>query len=82
MAHRILKEPFIPVCPRCGCTEARLLEYHFGASWVAECAGCGFGKVDGDDSETAKARLKGKYLEEEQRRFEFETENNLVRVKR
>ena len=49
-------------CPRCGCEQARICVYHFGATYTAECADCEFGKCTGDDEETAMARLYGNFL--------------------
>lgn len=63
MAHRIWTKKIEKLCPRCGCDEARLAIYHFGATTTAECAHCSFGKVSGDSEEMAMARLLGSYYE-------------------
>ena len=63
MAHQIYKKEMQRPCPRCGCKEARLATYHFGATYSAECADCAFGNITGDNEDMAMARLHGQCLE-------------------
>ena len=67
MAHQIWEVDFEESCPRCESNKVRLATYHFGNTFIAECAGCGFGQIAGDNQITATSRLKGQYLERRQR---------------
>lgn len=62
MAHTIYLTPSKSPCPRCGAQTARLSTFHFGATFEAECAGCGFGRAVGESHDMAVARLHGNYL--------------------
>ena len=62
MAHQIWEESFIE-CPRCHNKKVRMSTYHFGHTFMAECASCSFGKITGDNSAMALSRLRGNYLE-------------------
>ena len=63
MAHRIWTKKMEKCCPRCGSDEIRLATYHFGATTIAECAKCSFGKVSADNEDMATARWLGSYYE-------------------
>ena len=63
MAHKVYELEIGLKCPRCNNTQARLAIYHFGTSFTAECAGCAWGPVEGDNEAMAVARYRGKLLE-------------------
>ena len=63
MANLIYKKLLKTNCPRCGASEATVSIYHFGATYQAECSGCGFGRATGDNEEIALSRLYGNFLE-------------------
>lgn len=69
MAHKVYEVEIGQRCPRCGNTQARLAIYHFGNTYTAECAGCGWGMVDGANEAQATARYRGKLLESERVSF-------------
>jgi ribosomal protein L37E len=59
MAHQIYEVTVTKLCPRCGSNRVRIT---FGTTYLAECAGCGFGKSYGDNEKMAQFRLYEKYL--------------------
>lgn len=63
MAHTIYGKTAKTSCPRCGGKTVRIATYHFGATYMAECADCGYGKSYGDNEAMALARLYGEFLE-------------------
>lgn len=64
MANSIDKEtmPNDLRCPVCNGDVLRIMSFHWGATYQAECAYCGFGQAIGDDKDTAIARWRGKKL--------------------
>jgi predicted RNA-binding Zn-ribbon protein involved in translation (DUF1610 family) len=66
MAHKIYTKKKSIKCPLCGeSAGVRFATYHFGTTYTAECANCGFGKVEGDNEDMALARYKGEVLKAE-----------------
>lgn len=64
MAHQVIKRNPKQKCPRCGCGEATLAEFHFGSTWTAECSECSYGRVRNANSiDNALSRLNGNYYE-------------------
>lgn len=53
-------------CGRCGAIEITIACYHFGTTYTCECGNCGWGSIDGDDEDIAKARYRGKCMEHAQ----------------